>query len=96
MWWDGATWQAWNGGTCTKVAAAADGSAFTLNDCGAVQHSGGRLLADAAAANALRAGLRCAHAEHAPEPAACCPRLQPLGRGSRCRMPAPLKTSRWG
>ena len=42
MWWDpyGSGWQQWNGGTCTNVAAAADGSAFVTNDCGTVSHSG--------------------------------------------------------
>lgn len=44
MWWDpyGAGWQQWNGGTCTNVAAAQDGSAYITNDCGTVYHSGGR------------------------------------------------------
>lgn len=43
MWWDPYTsgWKQWNGGTCTNVAAAQDGSAYITNDCGAVYHSGG-------------------------------------------------------
>ena len=40
MWWDGASWQQWNAGTCTRVAAAADGSATVVNDCGDVYSSG--------------------------------------------------------
>ncbi|PRW20834.1 hypothetical protein C2E21_8605 [Chlorella sorokiniana] len=42
MWWDpyGSGWQQWNGGTCTNVAAARDGSAYITNDCGTVYHSG--------------------------------------------------------
>lgn len=44
MWWDpyGSGWQQWNGGTCTNVAAAADGSAYITNDCGTVYRSGER------------------------------------------------------
>jgi len=44
MWWGpyGSGWQQWNSGTCTNVAAAADGGAYITNDCGTVYRSGER------------------------------------------------------
>lgn len=42
MLWDpiGAGWQQWNGGTCTGVAAAPDGSTYVTNDCKTVYKNG--------------------------------------------------------
>ena len=40
MVWDGTTWQQWNAGTCTNVAAAADGSAYATDDCKTLRRSG--------------------------------------------------------
>lgn len=65
MWWDPYTsgWKQWNGGTCTNVAAAQDGSAYITNDCGTVYHSGG-WAGEEDGMHASRGGGRLAAMQH--------------------------------